>query len=107
MKEPRNTVLVVEDEESFVEALTIGLEREGFRVHVARDGVEAIDVFDDLQPDLVLAEAAERVRSVAEHRNIRLDIHEPPRRLKILGDRRQLVSAAPEELAARGARRGA
>ena len=48
------SVLVVEDEESFVEALTIGLEREGFRVHVARDGVEAIDVFDDVQPDLVL-----------------------------------------------------
>ncbi len=48
------SVLVVEDEESFVEALTIGLEREGFVVHIARDGVEAIDVFDDVQPDLVL-----------------------------------------------------
>ncbi len=33
------TLLVVEDEESFVEALTIGLKREGFRVEVARDGV--------------------------------------------------------------------
>jgi hypothetical protein len=30
------TVLVVEDEESFVDALTIGLKREGFRVEVAR-----------------------------------------------------------------------
>lgn len=48
------SVLVVEDEDSFVEALTIGLEREGFRVHVARDGAEAIDLFDDVQPDLVL-----------------------------------------------------
>jgi len=48
------SVLVVEDEESFVEALTIGLEREGFVVHIARDGAEAIDVFDDVQPDLVL-----------------------------------------------------
>ena len=37
------TVLVVEDEESFVEALTIGLAREGFRVEVARDGAEALD----------------------------------------------------------------
>ena len=36
------TVLVVEDEESFVEALTIGLKREGFRVEVARTGVEAL-----------------------------------------------------------------
>jgi len=48
------TVLIVEDEESFVEALTVGLKREGFRVHVAVDGAEALDLFDDVQPDLVL-----------------------------------------------------
>ena len=36
------TVLVVEDEETFIEALTIGLKREGFRVQVARDGAEAL-----------------------------------------------------------------
>jgi two-component system response regulator RegX3 len=48
------TVLVVEDEESFVEALTIGLKREGFRVQVARDGAAALDLFDVIQPDLVL-----------------------------------------------------
>jgi len=47
-------VLVVEDEESFIEALQLGLEREGFRVHVARDGAEALDVFDRVDPDLVL-----------------------------------------------------
>src|SRR5262245_38497003 len=49
-----STVLVVEDEESFVEALTIGLRREGFHVQVARDGAEALDVFDIVKPDLVL-----------------------------------------------------
>ena len=48
------TVLVVEDEESFVEALLIGLKREGFRVEVARDGAQALDVFDVVRPDLVL-----------------------------------------------------
>ena len=48
------TVLVVEDEESFVEALTVGLKREGFRVEVARDGVEALERFDAVHPDLVL-----------------------------------------------------
>ena len=48
------TVLVVEDEESFVEALTVGLTREGFRVQVARDGAEALDRFDAIAPDLVL-----------------------------------------------------
>ena len=48
------TILVVEDEDSFVEALTVGLKREGFRVHVATDGAEALDVFDAVRPDLVL-----------------------------------------------------
>ena len=48
------TVLVVEDEASFVEALTIGLKREGFRVEVATDGFEALDRFDVVKPDLVL-----------------------------------------------------
>jgi two-component system response regulator RegX3 len=48
------TVLVVEDEESFVEALVVGLKREGFLVGVARDGVEAVDAFETMRPDLVL-----------------------------------------------------
>jgi two-component system response regulator RegX3 len=50
----RTTILVVEDEESFVEALVVGLEREGFSVHVARDGVEALARFEVVEPDLVL-----------------------------------------------------
>ena len=48
------TVLVVEDEESFVDALVVGLTREGFVVEVARDGAEALERFDDVAPDLVL-----------------------------------------------------
>jgi two-component system response regulator RegX3 len=52
--DPRLTVLVVEDEDSLVLGLTVGLEREGFRVHAARDGAEALDVFDTVDPDLVL-----------------------------------------------------
>src|SRR3954447_498368 len=54
MSTPDVTVLVVEDEDSFVEALTVGLKREGFRVQVARDGAEALDMFDAVKPDLVL-----------------------------------------------------
>jgi len=54
MSSPDPTVLVVEDEDSFVEALQVGLSREGFRVKVARDGAEALDVFDAVAPDLVL-----------------------------------------------------
>ena len=48
------TILVVEDEASFVEALQIGLGREGFLVEVATDGIEALERFAAVQPDLVL-----------------------------------------------------
>ena len=48
------TILVVEDEESFVDALTLSLQRDGFRVLIARDGLEALDVFKRESPDLVL-----------------------------------------------------
>jgi two-component system response regulator RegX3 len=49
-----STVLVVEDEEAFVDALTVGLRREGFIVEVARDGGEALERFNAVNPDLVL-----------------------------------------------------
>ena len=48
------TVLVVEDEASFVEALQIGLAREGFEVAVATDGMAALEAFDRVRPDVVL-----------------------------------------------------
>jgi two-component system response regulator RegX3 len=43
--ERRIKVLVVEDEESFIDALSIGLDREGFDVAIARDGHQAMSVF--------------------------------------------------------------
>jgi two-component system response regulator RegX3 len=45
---------VVEDEESFVDALRVGLAREGFDVAVARDGLEAVEVFQSRPIDVVL-----------------------------------------------------
>lgn len=48
------TVLVVEDEESYVDALRIGFEREGFAVKVANDGLRALELFDEVHPDVVL-----------------------------------------------------
>ena len=51
---PEQTILVVEDEEAFIDALTVGLSKEGFNVEVARDGAEGLARFDELQPDLVL-----------------------------------------------------
>ncbi|HUY86723.1 MAG TPA: response regulator, partial [Acidimicrobiales bacterium] len=48
------TVLVVDDELSFTEALSLGLEREGFSVVVAHDGVEALSKLEAHDPDIVL-----------------------------------------------------
>jgi len=47
-------VLLAEDDESFVDALVIGLTREGFDVTVANDGTEALRLFAEVKPDLVL-----------------------------------------------------
>jgi two-component system response regulator RegX3 len=47
-------VLVVEDEESYREALTSGLGREGFDVATAANGVDALRQFTDHRPDIVL-----------------------------------------------------
>jgi two-component system, OmpR family, response regulator RegX3 len=47
-------ILLVEDEESFVDALTVGLEREGFEVTAARDGQEALTLFHERHVNVVL-----------------------------------------------------
>lgn len=54
MTDSQPTVLLVEDEESYVEALMVGLRREGFRIAVARDGVAALQEFESQRPDVVL-----------------------------------------------------
>ena len=47
-------ILVVEDEESFRDALHYMLTREGFDVVIAPNGAEGIRLFDSKNPDLVL-----------------------------------------------------
>ena len=47
-------VLVVEDEESFSDALSFMLRREGYEVGIAVDGLQAIEEFDRHGADLVL-----------------------------------------------------
>ncbi len=50
----RPRVLVVEDEETIVEFLTMGLTYEGYDVEVVRDGNRAVAAFEHTQPQLVL-----------------------------------------------------
>jgi two-component system, OmpR family, response regulator RegX3 len=47
-------ILVVDDEQSYRDALTVALQREGFLVDTAADGLEALSRFDAARPALVL-----------------------------------------------------
>ena len=47
-------ILVVDDEQSYRDALSVALQREGFLVETAADGPEAIERFDATRPALVL-----------------------------------------------------
>jgi two-component system, OmpR family, response regulator RegX3 len=69
-------VLLVEDEESYRQALSSGLRREGFAVDVAPDGPDALRLFVDRPPDIVLldmllpgmhgTEICRRMRAIAQ-----------------------------------------
>jgi two-component system response regulator RegX3 len=75
---PQPVVLVVEDEPSFVEALTIGLTREGFRVISVTDGFEAVQRFDEVQPDIVLLDVMlPRLSGIDVCRQLRKRSHVP------------------------------
>jgi DNA-binding response OmpR family regulator len=49
-----STILLVDDEDSVQKLLTYPLERDGFRVVQARDGEQALKLFDDQPIDLVV-----------------------------------------------------
>jgi DNA-binding response OmpR family regulator len=48
------TVLVVEDEPTVAEVVSVYLERAGYRVVVASDGQEALEILESQSPDLVV-----------------------------------------------------
>ena len=74
-REGQTTILVVEDEESYQEALVAGLSREGYHVELASDGGDALRQFVGHQPDLVVLdlllpsmsgiEVCKRMRAIA------------------------------------------
>ena len=48
------TILVVDDEQPIADILKFKLEKEGYQVHVAYDGEEALEKVEELHPDLIL-----------------------------------------------------
>ena len=52
----QSRILVVDDDPSIQEILRIILEKNGYDVHLAMDGEEAVQRFLDVQPDLVISD---------------------------------------------------
>ncbi|MDO9612087.1 MAG: response regulator [Serpentinimonas sp.] len=48
------TLLIVDDEPNILLSLEFLMKREGYQVHLARDGQQALDAIATLRPDLVL-----------------------------------------------------
>ena len=49
-----NTILVVDDEKSIINGITVLLEEEGYSCRVAFNGEEAVNAFDEERPDIVV-----------------------------------------------------
>ena len=74
------SILVVEDEDALATLLQYNLEKDGYRVTVAGDGEEALQVVEESPPDLVVLdwmlpkvsgiEVCRRIRARAESRNL-------------------------------------
>jgi two-component system OmpR family response regulator len=47
-------ILIVEDEAEIAQLIQLYLEKEGFNCRICRDGITAIQVFQELQPDLII-----------------------------------------------------
>ena len=75
-------ILIADDEPNIVAALEYLLQRNGYEVHVARNGEEALKLVEDCSPDLVLLdvmmpvksgyEVCSRIRERADWRQIKI-----------------------------------
>jgi DNA-binding response OmpR family regulator len=54
----KKKILAVDDEPNILLSLEYILEQEGYDVHVARDGDEALEVAERIRPDLILLDVA-------------------------------------------------
>jgi two-component system sensor histidine kinase SenX3 len=93
--------LLAEDDPAVAHRLADRMLTEAFRVgRTIEDLLELSRIeageagHDEVPVHLLLAEAVDRVRPAAEQQGITIELSEPPPRLAVAGDRRQLVSAA-------------
>jgi DNA-binding response OmpR family regulator len=50
----RGKILIIDDDHRLVDALTLYLQRTGYTVATARDGLQGLEVFDSFRPELVV-----------------------------------------------------
>jgi two-component system, OmpR family, sensor histidine kinase SenX3 len=93
--------LLAEDDPAVAQRLAGRLLAEAFRVgrtiddllELSRIEADAEPVRDDVPVRAFVAEAVDRVRPAADQQGIVIEVDEPDPRLRVAGDRRQLVSA--------------
>jgi PAS domain S-box-containing protein len=78
LSEQSNTILVVDDDAFARKALCFSLESEGYRVHTATNGAEAVDQAKALKPDLILMDVVipkisgiEATKALMDHQETR------------------------------------
>ena len=54
LERDQKTILVVDDEQQIIDILVYNLEKEGYNVIEANDGITAVDVALEKRPDLIL-----------------------------------------------------
>lgn len=54
MQESAHSILIVEDDRDLVKLIKINLQDQGYAVHTAGDGLEALEVFQNVDPSLVI-----------------------------------------------------
>jgi DNA-binding response OmpR family regulator len=54
----KKKILVVDDEPNILMSIEYILDMEGYEVHTARDGEEALDVAERIRPDLILLDVS-------------------------------------------------
>jgi len=94
----QETILVVDDEANIIALATMYLEKEGYRVERATDGVEALFKLDQLRPalmvlDLMLPEVAQ---GVTFHLKKSLTVAATYDILMLVSCSKQLTNTAPD-----------
>lgn len=54
MSDTKKTILIVDDNDDIVTTYRVVLDRMGYTVVVARNGLECLDMIDEVKPDLVI-----------------------------------------------------